>query len=348
MPGPKVESAVLIGYGSFGRYHASLLHARYPKVAIVDSNENVYSRIREDYPEAVVGRSLAELDSLAWKWDTSMGVIVTWAPSHATLFEELLHLGVRHILCEKPLAHSVEAGAGMLRVAEEFGAVWSVHHQWRYLGFLEGLNLLARDLGIGDPCSVVLRGGAYGLVTNGIHYIDLASNIFGQGPEWVVGSVVGEPINPRSDQLMFYGGTAAWSFGDGREATMCASNRSRIIPSMSVYYRDALVEVLPNFDVDVRRRVDSEVHEYQAVTRTGIPTDVAFRGPVPGIRSEVEATAAMLDEIESGTVRVFPPTLALRTLSACIGALAAGRDRRAVQLPIDPLSVLGRTQWPIS
>ena len=342
-----MESAVLVGYGSFGRYHAQLLHARYKKVAIIDSDENARSKIRDDYPDAVVGRSLSELDHLAWDWETSIGIIVTWGPSHATLFEELLHLGVKYILCEKPLAHSIEAGARMLRFAEELGVVWTVHHQWRHLCFLEGLDLLARDLGIGEPFSIVLHGGAYGIVTNGIHYIDLASSIFGQGPEWVVGSVVGEPINPRSDQLMFYGGTAAWSFGKGREMTMCASNRSRIIPSMSIFYRDAMVEVFPNFDVEVRR-IEAEAGMYSAVTRTGIPSDVAFRGPVPGIRSEVEATVAMLSEIESGNVRVFPPTLALQALSACVGALAAGRERRAIQLPIEPMSDLGRTEWPIS
>ncbi len=343
-----VTSALLIGYGSIGRYHARLLQQAYNQVAVVDINDDVRTRVHDDYPDFTVAQGLKELALLGWEWESTMAVIATWGPSHSDVFHNLIRHGVRHILCEKPIAYSVAAGAEMVRAAEKLAVTLGVHHRFRYTGFVKGLGPLTEELGIGEPCALFIHGGARGLVTNGIHYIDLASELFGRGPELVVSSAVGEPINPRSSELMYYGGTAVWSFGEGREAVFSFTNRSSVFGTVSIYYRDAVVDVSPNFDVEVRRRVAEEVRQFPAVTRSGMPSDIAFKGPVPGIRSGGEATTMLYDEIVSGSVRVCPPALALEAVGACIGALAAGRDRQAVQLPIDPVSELGRTPWPIS
>ena len=236
----------------------------------------------------------------------------------------------------------------MIRQAEVLGIALGVHHHHRYSEFIPGLKRLADELGVGEPCAIVIHGGATGLVTNGVHYLDLASELFGRGPESVVSTAFGEPINPRSPDLMFYGGTAVWSFGEGREMTICFSNRSSIFRSTAIYYRDAVMQVARTWDVEVRRRARDELEKFPAVTRTGEPTDVAFQGPVPGLRSGYERTAILLGEIESGTVEVFPPSIALQTLGACIGALEAGRSHHAIALPIDPDSEIGRAEWPIS
>lgn len=148
---------------------------------------------------------------------------------------------------------------------------------------------------------------------------------------------------------MFYGGTSAWSFGAGKEATFCFTNRSSVAPSVAVYYRDAVVDMeLWSLDVRIRARVREEVEKSPAVTRTGHPVQQIFNGPVPGLRPLEERTVALLDEIEAGDISVPPPLLALQALGASIGALAAGRDRCSVSLPIDPDSDLGRAEWPNS
>jgi hypothetical protein len=159
---------------------------------------------------------------------------------------------------------------------------------------------------------------------------------------------VGDSINPRSPALRLYGGTAVWDFGAGRELSMCFSNLSSVNVSMHVYYRNAMVNVSPYFAVEVLRRDRAEIEKFPAVTRIGIPTDVAFTGDVPGKRPIEACTHGILDEIESGQVQVFPPTLALQALGACIGALEAGEKGYRVPLPIDPMSELGQKEWPIS
>ena len=148
---------------------------------------------------------------------------------------------------------------------------------------------------------------------------------------------------------MFYGGTSAWSFGDGKEAAFCFTNLSSVTPSVIVYYRDAVLEIeLWSLDIRIRTRVPGEVEKFPAITRTGHPVQEVFKGPVPGLRSLEERTTALLDEIEAGDIVLFPPLLALQALGASIGALSAGNNRCLVSLPIEPDSDLGRTEWPIS
>lgn len=344
----KVISGVLIGYGSVGRYHARQLHDRYGTLAIVDFGDDALARAGCDFPSATLARSLSELDAIGWPWATSMCVIATWGPSHAALFAELVRRGVRCILCEKPLAQSLKAGADMIKTADSLGIALGVNMHVRYSGFVSGLRELSDNLELGEPCNIFMHAGAVGLVTRGIHLIDMACELFGQGAESVVSSAIGAPINPRSPDLEYYGGTAAWDFGNGRETTFSFSNRSSIEGYINIYYRNALIRVLPNLDVEVRRRVSADVERFPAVTRVGEPSDLAFTGPVPGLRSPEERTTILLNEIESGGTRHLPPPLALQALGACIGALAAGRSRQAVSLPIDPDSVLGQEEWPIS
>ena len=344
-----VQSTVLLGYGSVGKYHAQLLGKRYRELAIVEINQNVREQASTDYPTAIVAPGLTELSERGWKWDDTLAVIATWGPSHAAMFSELAELGVRHILCEKPLAHSVKAGAKMVAAARDLGIALGVHQRHRYSGLVSGLKRLADDFGMGEPGSVVVHGGALGLVTNGIHYINVVCELFDAGPESVSGSALGQPLNPRSPELHFYGGTAVWSFSGGREATMSFSNLSSLSLSASIYYRNALIKVDVNMmEVEVWCRDAAQIAKYPAVTRTGQPSEMVFQGPVPGVRPSEECTSILLDEIESNRVRLCPPQLALQALGSCIGALSSGRNGCRVTLPIDPDSELGRQEWPIS
>jgi hypothetical protein len=117
-----------------------------------------------------------------------------------------------------------------------------------------------------------------------------------------------------------------------------------------VLYRDALAELLPweDFDVKITRRPAADVAKFPQVTRAGLATEVAYEGPVPGALRGDEPTLRLYDAVASGDERIFPAALAAQAVGACIGALEAGRSGRIVQLPIDPDSEVGRTEWPIS
>ena len=343
-----IDSAVLIGYGSIGGYHARVLDQRYDSLAIVDGNEKARASAAQAYPKCRVASSLDELDAQAWEWKKSVAVIATWGPSHSEIYHKLAELGIGGILCEKPLAHSVKAAAEMVQRATEAGIALGTHLHREYSGFTEGINKVQLETEIGKPYSFIVHGGAAGLVTNGIHYLGMASGLFESNPEWVVSTAQEEAINPRSPNLRMYGGTATWSYSDGRELIMSMSNKSSIATKMQVFYRNAVIEIFPDLQIEVRKRLDEELEKYPAVTRLGEPKNVAFQGKIPGLRPLEECTSLLLDEIEQGNTKTYPPASALETLGGIIGALESGKSGMRVTLPIDSNSDIGRAEWPIS
>ncbi|MEX0762560.1 MAG: Gfo/Idh/MocA family oxidoreductase [Dehalococcoidia bacterium] len=343
-----LESAAVIGYGSIGRYHARLLNQRYKRFAIIESQALALANAKADFPDAQVVDSLAALQSTGWNWASCLSVIATWGPSHAPLFAELIELGAKHVLCEKPLANSIALGDRMVKLAKRHGITLGSHQHPQYSGFVDGLSKVAEQLQIGQPVRMVVNGGANGIVTNGLSYLAIACELFGEGPNQVISTVVPVAMNPRSTTLMFYGGTAIWSFQQDRELVVSFSNRASISATTYIFYRNAVVHMFPSLNVEIYRRDPKEVSEYPAVTRTGPATELAFGGSIPGVRAIEQSTSMIFDEIESGAIKVFPPELALRALDGCIGAIYSGESKSAVTLPIDPSSEIGQRQWPIS
>lgn len=201
---------------------------------------------------------------------------------------------------------------------------------------------------LGDPVSLVVTGGAACLVTNGIHWLDLAGELFGSAPRSVVGTVQGQPINPRSPDLEIYGGTAIWEFGDGREAAMALSNQSSLALEARVYLRDGVAELDGDLNVRLRRRDPEAVTRFPAITRTGSADEVLFEGVLPGTLGYLDGIRRAIEEVRFGTVPICPGELGASAVSGCVGALVASRELRRVSLPLDPSGAWGRERWPIS
>ena len=341
-------SAAVIGFGSIGRYHSDLVGQRYDNIAIVDFDPEARNTASVLHPTAMIAGSLDELDHRGWEWDQSLGIIASWGPDHASTFFDLVSRGVKRILCEKPLANSISLAAEMVDVACGDSVTLGIHHHRRYSGLVTGMRSLANKLAIGDPQAVYITGGASGLVTNGIHHIDWIVELFGEWPELVISTARGEKINPRSTELQFYGGTAAWMFPSGREATISFSNRSSVSPKIIIYYRDAIAELVNNSEIEINLRDEASIKKHALVTRTGVARVLGQRGQIPGVLKLEEATSRLLDEIDLDRVKVFTPYDAQLALGACIGALTSGLTHSAIRLPIDPESEDGTREWPIS
>ena len=344
------RAALVIGFGSIGRRHARALARRVERLAIVDREEAARSRAKAEHPAARVASSLDELARGDWIWASTLAVIATWGPSHAELFERLVGLGVRRVVCEKPLADSVRRGADIVALARSLNVAVAVNHVGRYMGRAEGIEALVRAHGLGPVELFVAHGGAAGLVTNGIHFIDFACQLFKAEPQRVISTARADAVNPRSPLLRFYGGSATWTFPGGREAVLAFSNRSSLYPKVHLYHRHSVTEVdVAASTVTIYERDPDEVKSLSAITRTGRPGRVVYSGPIPGALTQIdEALPRLYDDILSRGGVVSPPEAGLTALSACIGALAAGESGTPVPLPIDPDSELGRRQWPIS
>jgi predicted dehydrogenase len=342
-------SGLLIGYGSVGWRHALTLSELTPDLTIVDTNSDARARALQAHPKARVVRNLEELDGVEFPWGSAVGVIASWGPAHAAHFHALADRGVRRILCEKPMAASVHDAFAMAVRAERDHIALNVHHFIRFARLVPALRLFLSEHELGEPVSFVVEGGAGCLLTNGIHWIDFAADLFGQNPERVLSTAFGQPINPRSQDLMMYGGTAVWSFSGGREAVFSLSNLSSVTLTARVYLRDATVEVDKDLQtVIIRRRDQAAVAKFPAVTRIGPATEILFEGRLPGMPTYLEGIKNAITELEQGAELTCPGALAAEAVGSSVGALVASRERKSIGLPLSPDSPWGRESWPIS
>jgi predicted dehydrogenase len=338
---------VVVGYGSVGRKHAAEMAALFPSLAIADTKDAARRAAAEDHPGACVAGDLDGLDAAGLAWGAAVAVVATWGPTHAELFHALVDRGVRRILSEKPLAASVADACGMAARAAREGVRLEVHHYFRYAGMGESIRRLLAEHGLGEPVSLVVTGGAACGVTNGIHWLDLASELFGAEPRSVVADLRSRPINPRSPDLGFYGGTAVWDFGGDRSLTLSLSNDSSVAMEARLYMRDAVAELDENLRARLRRR-PGDTGTDRPVTRTGAAQEVLFEGVLPGTRGYREGIRLALETVRSDSPPVCPAAVGAAAVSGCVGALVASREKRRIPLPIDPNGAWGREAWPIS
>lgn len=339
---------VLLGYGSIGRHHAQILSKRCAPLIVVDPSDGARGSARMDYPEALVAQSLGALGAEDVDFAAALAVIATWGPAHAELFRMLVERGVRRVLCEKPLCTSLAEGREMVELARSTLTTLGTHLHFRYSEIVPGFRILEEDLGLGRPELVLVHGGARCLVTNGIHYVDLVSDLFSQMPTAVTSTARSDSINPRSSELGYYQGTSTWDFGDGRELVISFSNASSLYEQMHVYYRNAVVEFSVFETVTVRHRSADEIERDARVTRAGTPANVVYEGALPGVLAFPARTDRILDEVETCGEQILPPELALEITGACIGSLTSARLGRRVDLPLRADGDEAREAWPIS
>jgi predicted dehydrogenase len=344
------KTAILVGYGSIGKRHASILNELVSMLCIVDPKESERDQAAENYPNAMIFNSLDDaFQSGEIDLSAAVAVIATWGPSHAELFKRLADQGVKRVLCEKPLASSVKLAQDMCQRAERDGIRLSVNHYIRYSNLAAELEKFCVKNNLGLPVSMVVDGGAGCLVTNGIHWIDFAMHLFGSAPELVLSTARGERINPRSHDLEIYGGSAIWSFSQNREAIFSMSNRSSISLRCRVHYRNATVELADDLIVCIFRRDMSRVEKFPAITRTGPASELLYNSLLPGVADFKGCMKAALDELLDGKDPLrCTGQMGFVSVSAAIGALISGRERKPVDLPIDFESAWGEEEWPIS
>jgi predicted dehydrogenase len=343
------EPSILIGYGSIGRQHAQVLSTRPTPLLVVDRDPAAIERVHAAHPDALVVADLDAAAGLGWSFDRSLAVVATWGPSHRALFDDLADRGVRKVLCEKPLASSVSDGVAMLDRARREEIDLGVNYTRRYMGHADGLLELARQNRLGEPTGVVVHGGARGLVTNGIHLLELVCDLFGENPASVVSTAQGQALNPRSPDLMLYGGMACWTFASGRECVVNLSLGSRLKEWMVVYFRDGRIDVADASSCRVWSSNDAESSQDLGPTaQTRAATRLGYEGPIPGAVDPATAIGRVLDALASADHGVLRPQDHLRSLDGCIGALLAGERRESVSLPLQPGSPEADRRWPIS
>ena len=117
----------VVGVGYLGRFHA-LIHARHPGVDLVgvlDTDPETARKVADEAGCEVfddLAALIERVDALSIVVPTSVHLDVTRPCLEAS----------RHVLLEKPIASSVEAGAEIVRLAEAAGVILQIGHLERF------------------------------------------------------------------------------------------------------------------------------------------------------------------------------------------------------------------------
>lgn len=338
-------AALLVGAGSIGKRHARLMIDRYQTLHVVDPSEESRNWATETLGDRVIVH--ADLQGALTKIGTSdlTAVVATLGPLHHANVSQLIEHGVRRIYCEKPFASSIRDGHHLVELAEQSSTRLIVGLQRRFSTLVDQILKFSREHLGGDPVSIVGHGGALCLVTTGMHWVDLAIDLFKGFPSEVSGLGNADQMNPRGANLDVWQGTAVWRFSSGRLLTLTYSNHTSVDGFLSIYCPRGRIDICPDGEIRAYKRDDSEIQRDQRVTRTGEALQLSEKVFVP---PSVHPVARALDELESGGELTYTTRDASRSLECALAALVAFESRSTILLPLDQSNKYFSRQWAVT
>ena len=337
---------LLIGAGSMGKRHAKVLAQKYPKVIVVDRDLALEAWVMQELRQQDM--FVPDVESALSKVGANCGqvtaIIATLGPDHVATFNRLVDAGVKRILCEKPLSNSLANARQMVDRSVRDNVRFTVGLQRRRSGLVpQLLEAAEKHLG-GLPVAIVGHGGAHCLMTTGMHWIDLAIDIFGEAPTSVTALAEPDMINPRGKDLEMWAGVAGWSFSRGRYLSLTYSNLSSVEGTLHMYCPTGRLDVAPSGDWQMYRRDVEQIKNDPRITRVG---EASFQPDFVVANPTVHPTLVALDELDSDCELSYTSQDALVSLDAAIGALISAQTNKAVSFPIT-VSDLVAKEWAVS
>lgn len=181
--------AGVAGAGSISRRHINAWQA-HPDVdlaCIADISEQAANSRADEF--GIRNRYTSLMDMFSEEHIEILS-ICTWMNTHADIAVAAAEAGIAAILCEKPLAGSLEEVDRIIHAANRNGTRIAVGHHHRFRSACENGRELVQGGAIGQP--VLFYGHTTGgLLNNGTHFVDIARYLMDDpDPAWAIGQVV--------------------------------------------------------------------------------------------------------------------------------------------------------------
>ncbi|MEO0030557.1 MAG: hypothetical protein RIS94_315 [Pseudomonadota bacterium] len=326
----------LIGAGRMGfRFLQAIRKAGHEVAVIYDLAETPFAVSSDPQLARLHVRDLAAVAASG----ADATAICTTADSHVPLARQLIAMGQRRLIIEKPLSQSVADAEALAALAQAQGVRIVVNHGRRYCANTERLKALDGGEDTGRLRSVVIKmgGGALGCV--GTHWIDLCNNLLGGVPQQVFARLSPEtPGNNRGAQFFDPGGSALLFYAGGRRAILDLGDDVGIVGGADFIFERGMVSWTSEggaWTYAHRREEDRA----RPLTLYGLPLVAGAFDAVPPDLIDY-AAAAVNDAFATGEVR-SGIDLAVETMTT----FAAIRRSAALGLPVClPLDDAAKTE----
>lgn len=177
-------------FGAMPRSHASAYH-RHPQTEVVavcdirpQALEDFRTRWGDVWPDV---RLYTDYREMLRKEQPELVSVVTPDHLHADITVDAAEGGAKAILCEKPIATTLEDADRMIAAAEANNVLLSVEHTRRWSPTFQKARELARQGDLGKLRMVVsnMYSPRSMLFRNGTHMVDMIAFFADSDPEWV-------------------------------------------------------------------------------------------------------------------------------------------------------------------
>lgn len=144
-------------------------------------------------------------------------VVSTTTPNHAASTALAAECGASYVLCEKPMASSIEACDEMIQACRDHGARLAINHPLRYSPVFNRIRDLVHSPEFGGLTSVTIVGGNVGLAMNGSHAFEHFATLTNERVERVQAWFSSESVpNPRGAEFVDAAGSVRAVTRSGR------------------------------------------------------------------------------------------------------------------------------------
>lgn len=242
MQGDSTLKVGVIGLGRMGARHVAALETLgYKLYAVCD--------LRGEALQAYERRSqllFREWQEMLAQCPLDLLIVATNTPGRAEIVTTAARAGIRRILCEKPIAGSLQEASKIVAIGQRRDMRICVNHSFRYYDGYARLKELIRGGAIGDLRAMTYIVGAGGLANLGIHIFDLFRYLTDDEVESAVGWIrpMGT-VNPRGRQFEDPGGFGVFTFGKGSRAFVDISDDVGVQPNMELVGNYGRVRINP-------------------------------------------------------------------------------------------------------
>jgi len=201
----KVYKVGIIGCGGISRMHANWYQSE-PQTELTAAADIKEEQLQKYSDEYGVEKLYTDYIEMLEKEELDIVSVCTWPPLHTEVTIETAKLGVKGILCEKPMAENMGQANEMVETCEQNGVKLAIDHQLRFSGPYVTAKKLIEDGAVGELFRIYAICSGGDLKDNATHTVDLMRYIYNDKPiEWVIGQIerTGQPIKYGLDSEDF-------------------------------------------------------------------------------------------------------------------------------------------------
>ena len=300
-------------------------------VAVCELKPELFDRMQQTWGQEVADvRTYTDYQAMIEQENLDILSVCTSDHRHTDIVIAAANAKIKGIVCEKPLATSVDECTRMIEACQANGTVMTVDHTNRWKPHYHVAREAIRNGAIGKVQRIVghLGGPRAMLFRNGTHLIDCVCFFAESEPAWVFAEL--EPGYAHYDRYLGDGGRDPATDPAG-------SGYIHFRNGVRAFINIAKEQYGASFGVQVLGETGLiDVHNSQVVRRDRHTTE-RFPFPSHQLTGISACIAELIDVIENGGAVLSPPQEAKKTVEVLIGFLQSHtRGNVRVDLPLPP------------